>query len=121
MAKQGSGAGSESGASVVESIGVERSMSKILPEKAHFGSAAAATASASSAAASAAADESEFESMNAKLHALRLMILDQLLAYTPRIREAIVVQLVRSILVHSRIGIQSWSVTAPSFFVVVAC
>ena len=94
---QGSGAGSESGASVVESIGVEHSMSGRSSAyegdgggKAS-GSASAAAANAASGAAAAAGgppeEESEFESTNAKLHVLRLLILDQLLSYTPRIRE----------------------------------
>ena len=91
---QGSGAGSESGASVVESIGVEHSMSGRSSAyggdggKASGGSAAAAAANAASGAnEDKDKEESEFESTNAKLHALRLLILDQLLSYTPRIRE----------------------------------
>ena len=94
---QGSAAGSESGASVVESIGVEHSVSGRSSAYEGDGSGKASGSAAASvkaapggggAAASALAEEeSEFESTNAKLHALRLLILDQLLSYTPRLRD----------------------------------
>ena len=100
---QGSAGGSESGASVIESIAGEQTISgrssayeadtgssstaeRRAPSASNASNAAATAGTVVGASTATADEEGEFESNNAKLHALRLMILDQLLSYTPRLR-----------------------------------
>jgi E3 ubiquitin-protein ligase UBR4 len=97
---QGSGAGSESGASVIESIAGEQTISgRSSAYEADAGAGGISGDGRKVAAVGAVPgssggsfnlqteEECEFESNNIKLHALRLMILDQLLSYTPKLRD----------------------------------